>query len=148
MKSWQPSTKPGQRQSLWNYQGPLKEILCHGFFEDLESSLRARLMITARKENSNLFGFTQCGFDNRIVNPITFLPELLKWKGDVRKQVFPFILWMICPVADAVRAEGSHFPIAGRASRVPVFRGRRDAQNYGPVDSTPAELHPFLHAGA
>ena len=39
-------------------------------------SLRARLMIAAGKENSNLSGFTQGGFDNRIVNPITFLPEL------------------------------------------------------------------------
>ena len=67
-------------------------------------SVRARLMIAAGKENSNLSGFTQGGFDNRIMNPITFLPELLKLRGDVRQQVFLFGFDQNARRADGLKA--------------------------------------------
>ena len=68
----------------------------------------------ARKENSNLTGFAQGGFDNRSVNPITFLPELLKLRGDVRQQILLFGLDQNARRADGLQAVN----IAGDLARL------------------------------
>src|SRR5258708_15246748 len=61
-------TQRSERKEIPRVCGKGKRDLCEGVNVARATSPGSRI--------SNLSGFAQCGFDNRVVNPITFLPDL------------------------------------------------------------------------
>src|ERR1035437_8153248 len=70
MKSWQPSAKPGQRQSLWNYQG----LLLHCWAVCLSGCI------------PQLFRFC---LNTRLLHPLRSTDQLRNYKTSTRPTFNP-----------------------------------------------------------